>query len=231
LDPSGVVQQTLLKAHENLKGFRGKTDAELQGWLRAILAQQLTLIARKRGQDQVRTHSLEAALEQSLARLESLVVTDETSPSQAMARAERLVELAMQLATLPEDQRSGLELRYLEGLSVPAVAEQMGRSTVSVTGLLYRGTRALRQQMTNLDEAKQPWPATRVRCQGGYSTENGSDNSLRFLLPTSRPPKPAKPLIERSGWPGIPILLKTSCGSWTIRTDCSGSPSRYGRSP
>ena len=66
------MQQTLLKAHENLEGFRGKTDAELQAWLRAILAQQLAMIARKRGRRTVRTHSLEAALEQSSARLESL---------------------------------------------------------------------------------------------------------------------------------------------------------------
>ena len=48
MDPSDIVQQTLLKAHENLKGFRGKTDAELQAWLRAILAQELAKIARKR---------------------------------------------------------------------------------------------------------------------------------------------------------------------------------------
>ncbi len=75
------------------------------------------------------------------------MATEESSPSQEMARAERLVELAMRLAALPKDQRSALELRYLQGLSVPAVAEQMGRSTVSVTGLLYRGTRALRERM------------------------------------------------------------------------------------
>jgi RNA polymerase sigma-70 factor (ECF subfamily) len=147
LDPSDVAQQTLLKAHENIKGFRGKTDAELQAWLRAILAQQFALIARKRGRQGLRTHSLEAALEQSSARLESLAAIEESSPSQKIARAERLVELAMQLAKLPEDQRSALELRYLRGLSVPAVAQQMGRSTVSVTGLIYRGTRALRQRM------------------------------------------------------------------------------------
>ena len=78
--------------------------------------------------------SLESALEQSSARLESLVATEETSPSEAMVRAERLVELAMALSGLPEDQRTAVELRYLQGLSVLAVAEQMGRSTVSVTG-------------------------------------------------------------------------------------------------
>jgi RNA polymerase sigma-70 factor (ECF subfamily) len=147
LDPSDIAQQTLLKAYENLKGFRGKTDAELQAWLRAILAQQLALWARKGGRRKVRTHSLEAALEASSARLESLVATDETSPSQEMVREERLVELTVALAELPEDQRIAVELRYLTGLSVPAIAERMGRTTVSVTGLLYRGTKALRQRM------------------------------------------------------------------------------------
>jgi RNA polymerase sigma-70 factor, ECF subfamily len=149
LDPSDIVQQTLMKAHENLKGFRGKTDAELQGWLRAILAQQLALIARKGGRRGSRTHSLEAALEQSSARLESLVASEETSPSQEMVRTERLLELTMALAGLPEDQRTALELRYLTGLSVGGVAERMVRSTVSVTGLLYRGTKTLRQRMDN----------------------------------------------------------------------------------
>lgn len=148
LDPSDVVQQTLLKAHENLPGFRGKTDAEFAAWLRAILAQELALIGRKRGRRPVRTHSLESALEQSSARLEALLATEESSPSQEMVRAERLVELAQVLATLPADQRTAVELRYLRGLSVPTVAAQMGRTTVSVTGLLYRGTQALRQRMS-----------------------------------------------------------------------------------
>ncbi len=148
LDPSDVVQQTLLKAHENLGGFRGRTDAELRGWLRAILAQQLALIARKRGRRPVRVHSLESALEQSSARLESLLASEQSSPSADAMHAERLAELAIALAGLPEDQRSALELRYMQGLSVSAVAERMARTTVSVTGLLYRGTRALRQRMS-----------------------------------------------------------------------------------
>jgi RNA polymerase sigma-70 factor (ECF subfamily) len=147
LDPSDVVQQTLLKAHENLAAFWGKTDAELRGWLRAILAQQLALIARKRRRRPVRVHSLESALEQSSARLESLLASEESSPSANAMHAERLVELATALAALPEDRRTAVEPRYLQGLSVSVVAERMARTTVSVTGLLYRGTRALRQRM------------------------------------------------------------------------------------
>ncbi len=147
LDSSDIVQQTLLKAHVNLATFRGKTDAELRGWLRAILAQELALIVRKRGRRPVRVHSLEASLEQSSARLESLLASEDTSPSQDAMHAERLVELAMALGALPEDQRTAVELRYLQGLSVSAVAQRMDRTTVSVTGLLYRGTQALRQRM------------------------------------------------------------------------------------
>jgi RNA polymerase sigma-70 factor, ECF subfamily len=147
MDPSDIVQQTLLKAHENLRGFRGKTHAELQAWLRAIMAQQLALMARKRGRQPGRAHWLDGALEQSSVRLETLLASEQSSPSEQAMRTERLVELATALTRLPEDQQSAVELRYLRGLSVPSVAEQMGRSTVSVTGLLYRGTQALRQLM------------------------------------------------------------------------------------
>ncbi len=145
LDPSDIVQQTLLKAHEKHDQFRGSTDRELRGWLRAILARNLVDAARgyrRRRGEAVR--SLEVALDQSSARLEGLLVAEQSSPSQNVMRRERLVELSACLCRLPDDQRTALELRYLRGMSVAAAAEQMGRPPASVTGLLYRGTRALR---------------------------------------------------------------------------------------
>ena len=146
IDPSDIVQQTLLKAHEKQDQFRGKTDVEQEAWLRAILANQITDALRRHGRRQGhRQQSLEAALEQSSARLDAWLASEQSSPSQAAMRAERLIELASALARLPEDQRTAVELRHLRGLSVPAVAEAMGRSTVSVTGLLYRGSKMLRE--------------------------------------------------------------------------------------
>jgi len=148
LDPSDVVQQTLLKAHERLEQFRGDTDAELRAWLRAILARTLADAVRKFGRQRGdRALSLEAALEQSSAKLEAMLATEESSPSHGALRAERLVGLAEALGQLPDDQRTAVELHYLSGLSVPDVAQQMGRSTVSVTGLLYRGMKALREKI------------------------------------------------------------------------------------
>src|SRR4051795_12137384 len=65
LDPSDVVQQTLLKAHEKRDQFRGGSEGELMAWLRTILAHQLADLARKHARRlQGRERSLEAALEE-----------------------------------------------------------------------------------------------------------------------------------------------------------------------
>jgi RNA polymerase sigma-70 factor (ECF subfamily) len=152
LDASDIVQQTLLKAHEKQEQFRGSTDHELRGWLRSILARNLVDAARvhrRRQGDAIR--SLEAVLEESSARLEAFVISEQSSPSQNAMKAEQLVALTASLRQLPDDQRIAVELRYLHGLSVAAVAEEMGREPVSVTGLLYRGTRALRSMMNQID--------------------------------------------------------------------------------
>jgi RNA polymerase sigma-70 factor (ECF subfamily) len=148
IDPSDIVQQTLLKAHERIDQFRGHTDLELRAWLRAILARSLRDAARKFSRQQGdRAQSLETALEESSAKLEALLASELSSPSHRAAHAEQLLELSEALARLPDDQRTAVELRYLHGLAVPDVAHQMGRSTVSVTGLLYRGMKGLRSAM------------------------------------------------------------------------------------
>ena len=51
LDPSDVVQQTLLQAHRALDDFRGGTDAEMAAWLRQILARNLAHSVRDFGRD------------------------------------------------------------------------------------------------------------------------------------------------------------------------------------
>src|SRR5262249_49757836 len=81
LDPSDLVQQTLLKAHQNRDQCRGTTDVQRAAWLRAILAHELADAVRKverRGED--RRRSLEAALEQSSVRLEAWLGFRSTSP-------------------------------------------------------------------------------------------------------------------------------------------------------
>ena len=86
-------------------------------------------------------------MEESSARLEAWLAQDDSTPGQKAAKAEDLRLLAAALASLPGDQRNAIELHHLQGLTVPEVARQMKRTVASVTGLLYRGGKALRQRM------------------------------------------------------------------------------------
>jgi RNA polymerase sigma-70 factor (ECF subfamily) len=150
LDPSDLVQESLLKAHRNWGQFRGRTEAELAAWLRAILARHLADVSRKFGSRAgVRERSLEAALEQSSARLEAWLSAGDTSPSRRAERQEQLLRMAEGLAVLPDDQRVALELRHLRGLAIAEVAREMGRSPAAVGSLLFRGLKALREFLDN----------------------------------------------------------------------------------
>jgi RNA polymerase sigma-70 factor (ECF subfamily) len=145
LDPSDLVQQTLLKAHQNRDQFRGSSEPEQVAWLRAILARTLTDAVRKISPKAgPRERSLEAALEQSSRNLESILAAEQTSPSQRVIHHERLTRLADAIAQLPDDQRQAVELRHLHGLATTDIAQEMNRSVAAIGGLLHRGLRALR---------------------------------------------------------------------------------------
>lgn len=148
LDASDIVQQVLLQAHEGRGQFRGSTEAEWLGWLRAILANTLAMTARRfdtRSREQSRERSLEAELDLSSARLESLLVADQTSPSERVVKVEEILRLARALALLPDDQRRVVELHHLRGQTVAEVAAEMNRTRPAVVGLLFRGLKRLRE--------------------------------------------------------------------------------------
>jgi len=151
VDLSGIVQQTLLEAHRGLPRFQAKSQGEMAGWLRRILANNLAdemrrLQADKR--DVVREQSLEAALEASSSRLEAWLVADQSTPSQQAQRHEQALRVAEALAGLSDAQREALELQHWHGLPLAQIAEQMGRSRAAVAGLIKRGLEQLRAKMS-----------------------------------------------------------------------------------
>ena len=150
LDPSDVVQQTLLEAHAKQRQFRGD-DAGLVAWLRRALANNLrdAVRALRRGKrDARREVSIEAAVEQSSARLGDWLAAHHSSPSQKAARNEDLLRMAEALAALPDAQREAVVLHHLQGWSLSEVATQLQRSDAAVAGLLHRGLQQLRRLMT-----------------------------------------------------------------------------------
>jgi RNA polymerase sigma-70 factor (ECF subfamily) len=153
IDLSGVVQQTLLEAHQAHGQLQGHNQAQVAAWLRRILANNLAdevrrLLAGKR--DPARERSLEA-LEASSARLQEWLAAEQSSPSERVVQQEQGLRLAQALAALPENQRRAVELHHLQGRSLVDVAADLDLSRPAVAGLLHRGLKKLRELLEDAE--------------------------------------------------------------------------------
>jgi RNA polymerase sigma-70 factor, ECF subfamily len=150
LDPSDIVQLTLLKACEAVGQFRGHSAAELAAWLRQILARTMANAVRdhRRGRRDVAVErSLERSLDESSARLGAWLVSEQSSPSQRAEQDEQAMLLVKALAKLPDAQREALLLKHCQGWSLADIGRHLERSPTAVASLLQRGLRQLREHL------------------------------------------------------------------------------------
>jgi RNA polymerase sigma-70 factor, ECF subfamily len=148
IDPADIVHDTLLKAHRARSQFRGRTQQQLVGWLRAILATTIAGAVRTLRRQRDAERPLSAAVENACTR--------RPTPQTEAEQKEELLWLFRALARLPIDQREVLQLRHLEHRSLAEICEQTCRTKASVVGLLYRGMKKLR---TTPDDAIPWWKA------------------------------------------------------------------------
>jgi RNA polymerase sigma-70 factor (ECF subfamily) len=130
-DPSDVVQETLLKVHENFRQFRGTTEPEWLAWLRQILVRQLTDIQKGflcQRRQVSRERSLEILVDRSSAMLCNLVPAPGPSPSKEAQRREAAALVADAIAELEPGDRDVVILRNLHELDWNTVGEKTGRS-------------------------------------------------------------------------------------------------------
>jgi len=130
-DPSDVVQETLLKVHENFHHFRGTTELEWMAWLRKILVNHLTDFQkglRRERRNVNREQSLGSLVDRSSAMLRNLGPAPGPSPSQEAQRREAAALVADAIAELEPEDRDLVILRNLHELDWNAVGERTGRS-------------------------------------------------------------------------------------------------------
>jgi RNA polymerase sigma-70 factor (ECF subfamily) len=150
IDPSDIVQQTLLEAHDKAEQFHGD-DSALAAWMRQALVNNLRDAWRalhKGKRDVRREQAFDQAVEQSSAQLGGMLAAPQSSPSVRAVRNEELLRLADALIQLPESQREALVLHHLQGCSLSETARRLGRTDAAVAGLLHRGLKKLREIMT-----------------------------------------------------------------------------------
>jgi len=149
IDPSDIVQQTMLEAHAKADQFHGD-DSALAAWLRQALVNNLRDARRslhRAKRDIRREQPLADSLAQSSARLEGMLAAVQSSPSQQAVRNEDLLRLANALSGLPEGQREAIVLHHLQGCSLTETARRLVRTDAAVAGLLHRGLKKLREVM------------------------------------------------------------------------------------
>jgi RNA polymerase sigma-70 factor, ECF subfamily len=147
VEPSDLVQQTLLEAHQNKSQFSGTSSAEFAGWLRKSLANNIADEIRKverKKRDVNLVRSLEAAFDDSSSRLEECLAADESTPRSQAERNEQLTRMADALGHLPEANREAIIGRHLSGLTLKELAKKMDRTEASVAGRRRRGLKELR---------------------------------------------------------------------------------------
>jgi RNA polymerase sigma-70 factor (ECF subfamily) len=154
LDPSDIVQQSLLDAHQKREQFRGTTNAERMAWLKQILANNLADAVRgmaRAKRDVSRERPLAVAVDDSFSRAEGWLTAAQSSPSQQAVRAEELLRMADALANLPDLQQEAIVLHHLQGLPLAEVGQQLEKTPAAVAGLLHRGLKRLRELMSEGD--------------------------------------------------------------------------------
>ena len=149
LDPSDVVQQTLLEAYRAMAGWEDHSPAERAAWLRRILAHNLAKLQPRfhAGQARREPGPLPWRLRSIFPQRGSAPLPDTgPSPSQQAVANERLLNLLHALIELPETQPRSHRAPALRKLVVEAIGRHLDRSPAAVAGLLHRGLKALRQR-------------------------------------------------------------------------------------
>jgi RNA polymerase sigma-70 factor, ECF subfamily len=150
LDPSDVVQQTMLRAYSALAEVRDARPEVLVAWLRKILARTLADAVKHYERDKRDVgleRSLEADVDRSASGFAAWLAADQTSPSGRAERNEELLRLVEALAELPEPMREVVVLKHCQGWTLPRIAERTVRTVPSVASLLRRGLEELRNQL------------------------------------------------------------------------------------
>jgi len=141
-----VVQATMLKVVEKLDSFRG--ESALFSWLCSICYHEITAYYRRQKRAPAAVELVEE-LPEVKAVLDALA-TSALGPEDMLRRKEvgRLVHLT--LDHLPPRYRRALELKYFEGLSVKAIAADLGLSSKAAESVMSRARQAFRSGFSAL---------------------------------------------------------------------------------
>jgi RNA polymerase sigma-70 factor, ECF subfamily len=132
-DAEDLTQLVFVKALEALPRYEAR-GVPFGGWLFRL--------ARNAVIDHTRTRHEHADLESVSDRAHG-----EAGPEEITAIRQELAAVGAALASLTDEQREAIELRFFAGLSAREAAVAMGKQEGTVRGLQFRAIAALRRQL------------------------------------------------------------------------------------
>jgi RNA polymerase sigma-70 factor (ECF subfamily) len=146
---SDLVQQTFLTAEQHFDQFRGTSEAELLGWLRQALLNNLAKFQRHYRQTAKGRAALEVALggDSSSTDVTRQLRDAGPSPSQEAMAREDAEAVQRALERLPPDYRQVILLRHQEELPFEEIGRLMNRSANAAEKLWARAVHRLRQEL------------------------------------------------------------------------------------
>ena len=138
-----LLQETLIESLRSAPTFRG--DASLRTWVCAI--------ARRRLARHYEAERRQAVAESGLSLLGGLGGLAPGAGQGAGDEFDRRDEIVRALGRLPAVHRQVLVLKYLDELSVSAIADELGRSPVQIQSLLQRARDGLRRALEGEPDA------------------------------------------------------------------------------
>lgn len=159
IDPDDVVQESFLEALQRMPSYLADGRMPFFVWLRFLTVQRLIGLHRHHLQAQVRDADREISLVRgslpgaTSADLAARLLGNQTSPSQAVIRAEQKLKLEEALNGMEPLDREVLSLRHFEQLSNLETAEVL---ELNPTAASNRYVRAIKRLRSILDRGGDP---------------------------------------------------------------------------
>ncbi|QDU40770.1 ECF RNA polymerase sigma factor SigD [Maioricimonas rarisocia] len=151
VEPDDILQELTVSALNGLEGVDFGAQRPFS-WLcqqaerRIIDAHRRHFGAQKRAAD--REIGIDRPIGGEGGGIADLLVASMTSPSSAFSRKQKEYHMLEALASLPEDAREALRLRYLEGLPSKEIAERLGKTDGATRVLLSRSLSKLQDVLS-----------------------------------------------------------------------------------
>lgn len=150
VDPEDILQEAYLEVARRVQGYVDQPSVPLFVWLRQITWQILVdthrrhLVAKARNIN-AEVNRMPPAAGLTSVSLAARLVGGLTSPSQAILREERLVQVRSALEEMDEIDREVLALRHFEQLTNNEVADVLGIQKAAASNRYVRALARLKQ--------------------------------------------------------------------------------------